>query len=96
MPESTRLLILRSNHEPLWVRLYVQPYADQWAAMLVGDEVPLPEPGTVTRLTFFGATPEAGEADGGGQSKPRVSAVTAAPWRRRGHVLHSRHSVVSR
>jgi hypothetical protein len=55
---SHRLLTVSPDNEPLWVRLYVQPYADQWAAMLVGDEVPPPEPETVTGLGFFGATPE--------------------------------------
>ncbi len=53
-----RLLTISPDNEPLWVHLYVQPYADQWAAMLAGDEVPPPDPDTVTGLTFFGATPE--------------------------------------
>lgn len=53
-----RLLTVSPDTEPLWVRLYVQPYADQWAAMLVGDDVPPPDPGTVTGLTFFGTTPD--------------------------------------
>jgi hypothetical protein len=58
-----RLRTVSPDHEPLWVRLYVQAHADRWAAMLVGDEVPVPPPasGTVTGLTFFGATPEEAE-----------------------------------
>jgi len=58
-----RLLTVGPDHEPLWVRLYVQPYADHWAAMLVGDEVLPPAPGTVTGLTFFGATPDEAERE---------------------------------
>lgn len=61
MRETRRLLTASPDTEPLWIRLYVQPYADRWAAMLVGDEVPPPEPGTVTDLTFFGATPDEAE-----------------------------------
>jgi hypothetical protein len=56
-----RLLTLGPDNEPLWVRLYAQPYADQWAAMLAGNEVPPPDPDTVTGLTFFGAAPEDAE-----------------------------------
>jgi hypothetical protein len=56
-----RLLTVSPDNEPLWIRLYVQPYARYWAAMLVGDDVPPPEPDTVTGLTFFGATPEEAE-----------------------------------
>jgi hypothetical protein len=58
-----RLLTVSPDNEPLWVRLYVQPYADQWVAMLVGDEVPPPAPGTVTGLTSFGTTPEEAERE---------------------------------
>ena len=47
-----RLLTLGPDTEPLWIRLYVQPYADQWAAMLAGDDVPPPDPGTLTRPTL--------------------------------------------
>lgn len=60
---NRRLLTVGPDNEPLWLRLYVQPYADQWAAILVGDEVPPPDPGTVTGLTFFGATPEEAEQE---------------------------------
>jgi len=58
-----RLFTVSPDNEPLWVRLYGQPYADHWAAMLVGDDVSLPDPGTVTGLTFFGATPEDAERE---------------------------------
>ncbi len=58
-----RLLTVGPDNEPLWVRLFVQPYADHWAAMIVGDAVPPPEPGTVAGLTFFGASPEEAERE---------------------------------
>jgi hypothetical protein len=52
---EVRLFTVSPDNEALWVRLYVQPYADQWAAMLVGDEAPPPrEPATVTGLTLLG------------------------------------------
>jgi hypothetical protein len=47
-----RLLTVGPDNEPLWVRLYVQPYADKWVAMLVGDDVSAPEPRTVTAWTL--------------------------------------------
>mgnify|MGYP001607524412 CR=1 FL=1 len=56
-----RLLTLNPDNEPLWVRLYVQKIDDVWAAMLVGDDVLPPEPGTLKGLGFFGATPEEAE-----------------------------------
>ena len=61
-----RRLTVGPNNEPLWVRLYVQPYADHWAAMVVGDDVPPPDPGKVTGLTFLGATPD--EVEGGAKA----------------------------
>ena len=58
-----RFLTLGPDNEPLSVRLYLHPYADRWAAMLVGDDVPPPDPGTVTGLTFFRATHEDAERE---------------------------------
>jgi hypothetical protein len=49
--------------EPFWVQPYSYPLGDHWAAMLVGDEVSPPDPGTVTGLTFLGATPEEAERE---------------------------------
>jgi hypothetical protein len=57
-----RLLTLGPENEPLWLRLYVHPYANRWAAMVAGDDVPSPDLGTVTGLTCLGAT--AKEAEG--------------------------------
>jgi hypothetical protein len=48
-------------HEPLGVRLYVQKIRDRWTAMLLADEDPPPEPGVMTGLACFGATPEEAE-----------------------------------
>ncbi len=72
-----RLLSVSPDHEPLWVRMYVQPYADRWAAMLLGDEVPPPEPGTATGSTFVGANPEDAERT------PKTVAIQRANLRRR-------------
>jgi len=58
---SYRLLTLSPAHEPLWVRLYVHPIGDQWAAMIVADDAPPPEPGALTGQAFFGDTPEEAE-----------------------------------
>ncbi len=56
-----RLLTLSPDNEPLWVRLYVHKIEDGWAAMLVGDDAPPPEPGTLMGLGFFGETREEAE-----------------------------------
>jgi hypothetical protein len=58
-----RLLTLGPNNEPLRVRLYVHPIGDCWAARLVGDDAPPPGRGTLTGLTFFGATPQEAEQE---------------------------------
>jgi hypothetical protein len=58
-----RLLTLGPDSGPLWIRPYVQPCADHWAAMIVDDEVPPTGPGTLTGLTFFGAAPEDAERE---------------------------------
>lgn len=51
------------TNEPLGVRLYIHPVGDHWAAMIVGDAVPPPDPGTDTELRFLGATPEDAEQE---------------------------------
>jgi len=53
-----RLPTVGPDNEPLWVRLYVHPLGDHWAAMIVADDASPPGPDTVTGLTCFGATPE--------------------------------------
>ncbi len=58
---SRCLLTLSPDYEPLWVRLYVHQIGEKWAAMLLADEEPPPDPGTVKGLAFFGATPEDAE-----------------------------------
>lgn len=60
---SHRRLTLGPDNDPPWIRLYVQPYAGRWAAMLAADEVPPPDPDTMTGLAFFGATPEEAERE---------------------------------
>jgi hypothetical protein len=49
-----RLLTLSPDHEPLWVRLYAEQIGERWAAMLLADEEPPPEPGTLKGLVCFG------------------------------------------
>lgn len=56
-----RLFTLGPDNEPLCVRLYVHKIEDRWAAMLVGDDVPAPEPGTLTGLGFYGETAKEAE-----------------------------------
>jgi hypothetical protein len=58
---SRRLLTLSPDNELLWVRVYVHQIGDKWAAMLVAEDAPLPEPGSLTGLAFFGDTLEEAE-----------------------------------
>ncbi len=58
---SRRLLTLGADNDPIWVRLYIQQIGDRWAAILVADGVPSPEPGRLTGLAFFGDTAEEAE-----------------------------------
>jgi hypothetical protein len=51
-----RFLTLDPDNEPFWVRLYVHPVADQWAALFVAEEAEPPKSGEVKGLVFFGAT----------------------------------------
>ena len=52
-----RLLSIGPDNEPLWVRLYIHPVGDVWAAMVVADAVASPNPGELKGTGFFGATP---------------------------------------
>ena len=58
---SRCLLTLSPDHEPLWVRLYVEQIGERWAVMLLVEEEPPPKPGGLTGLAFFGVTPEEAE-----------------------------------
>lgn len=51
-----RFLTLGPDNDPLWIRLYVHPVGDQWAAMIVADTADPPRPGEVKGLGFFGDT----------------------------------------
>ena len=59
--QPCRFLPLGPDHEPLWVRLYVHQISEKWAAMIVADDAPPPEPGSLTGQAYFGATPEEAE-----------------------------------
>ncbi len=58
---SRRLLTLGPDNEPLWVRLYIHQFGEAWAAMIVGDDAPVPGPGGLKGMAFFAATPEEAE-----------------------------------
>ena len=51
----------RPHRVPLWVRFYVHQIGEKWAVILVADDAPPPEPGSLTGLAFFGDTPEEAE-----------------------------------
>lgn len=55
---STRIPIVGPNHEPLRVRLNVQPIGERWTAMIVGDEWLSPGPNELEGQGFFGDTAE--------------------------------------
>lgn len=78
-----RLLIVSLDNEPLWVRLDVLPVDGKCAAMLAGDDLPLPEPDTETGLPFIGATPEEAE-----RSAPRGLDVWGGQGRHAGTRIH--------
>jgi hypothetical protein len=46
----------RPRQRPRWVRLYVNPVRDQWAAVIVADTVDPPRPGEGKGLRCFGDT----------------------------------------
>ena len=54
---ARRTLVQGPEGEPLWVRLYVHAIGDRGAAMLVADDTPLPEPGSLTGRAFSGDGP---------------------------------------
>ena len=61
MRKSIRVLTVSPDHEPLWVRLHVQPIGERWAAMIVGDKSLSPGPDEVRGQGFFGDTAEEAE-----------------------------------
>ena len=54
---ARRILTLGPDNEPLWVRLYVHPVGDHWAAMIVADDVEPPLPGALKGISCFSDTP---------------------------------------
>ena len=58
---ARRLLTLSCDDEPIWVRLYIRPIGDRWAAMIVGDDVPPPGQDELKGCTIFAATAEEAE-----------------------------------
>ena len=45
----------------MWVRLYIYPLAEGWAAAILADGALPPEPGSVRGMVFFRETPEDAE-----------------------------------
>lgn len=62
MRKSIRVLTVSPDHEPLWVRLCVQPIGERWAAMVLADTSPPPGPDEVRGQGFFGDTAEEAKA----------------------------------
>lgn len=54
---TRRILTLGPDNEPPWIRLSVHPVGDQWAAMIVADDMRPPLPGELKGTGFFGDTP---------------------------------------
>ena len=51
-----RFLTLGPDNDPRWMRLYVYPVGDRWAAVIVADTVEPPRPGEGKGLRCFGDT----------------------------------------
>ncbi len=58
---APRPLKFTPDNEPHWVRLCVHQIEDGLATVLVADDAPLSERGTLKGLAFFGATPDEAE-----------------------------------
>jgi hypothetical protein len=52
-----RFLTLNGDNEPMWVRLYVLPIGERWAATFLADSAEPPAPGELKGMSFFGGTP---------------------------------------
>lgn len=55
---TRRILTLGPSEEALWVRVHVRQIGERCVAMILADDVPPPEPGTLKGLAFFGETLE--------------------------------------
>ncbi len=58
---ARRFLTLGPENDPLWGRCSVHQIGEQWAAMLVAEDVPAPGPGELSGTAFFAETPEEAE-----------------------------------
>jgi hypothetical protein len=61
MRKSIRIVTAGPDHEPMQIRLYVQPIGERWAAMIVGNECLSPGPDELRGQGFFGDTAEDAE-----------------------------------
>jgi hypothetical protein len=58
---ARRLLTFSSDNDPMWVRCSVHQIDEQWAAMLVAEDVPAFGPGELRGTACFAETPEEAE-----------------------------------
>jgi hypothetical protein len=56
-----RILTQGPSDEGLWVRIYVRPLGDRWAAMIVSDDEAPPQPDQLKGLAFFADTADDAE-----------------------------------
>ena len=54
---SRRLHIMGPSDEPMWVRLYILPIGERWAATILADTADPPAPSDLKGMAFFGDTP---------------------------------------
>lgn len=52
-----RFPTLNGDNEPMWVRLYVLPIGERWAATNLADTAEPAAPGELKGLSFFGDSP---------------------------------------
>jgi hypothetical protein len=58
-----RLLTLGPSEEALWVKVYVRPIGERWAALILRDDAPPPGCEELRGTAFFGDTPEEAEQE---------------------------------
>lgn len=54
---TRRLLVPGPSDEPQWVKLYIRPIGEKWAAMILADDAPPPGVDELKGMALFGETP---------------------------------------
>jgi hypothetical protein len=57
-----RILTLGLNDVPVWIRLYLGRTGSRWVGMLLPDDAPAPQAGTLNGIAVFGTTSEEARA----------------------------------